>query len=264
MSTTSSTPFPLGVFVGNANSDDSGAEATFDASNEGFDSLMGTTPTFMNTYIDFTETPSNWLSNNGWAAASSEASPSWKGVTPVIALPMGSTNADAPSAEQILENYADGSYDSMLQGMVQTWASDGFMTQYWRPGVEMNLSSTPGFVGSSASTSTRRCTRPPRLTASTSRSSGTRALPMAAQPGTRPRRFIQATNTSMSSAPTSIPMPTRSSSTTGTRAGRKSIPPTRSMTPACRNGRPIRSTSSTTIPIPLPISTRSTVAAAAP
>jgi hypothetical protein len=151
MSTTSSTPFPLGVFVGNANSDDSGAEATFDASNEGFDSLMGTTPTFMNTYIDFTETPSNWLSNNGWAAASSEASPSWKGVTPVIALPMGSTNADAPSAEQILENYADGSYDSMLQGMVQTWASDGFMTQYWRPGVEMNLSSTPGFVGSSAS-----------------------------------------------------------------------------------------------------------------
>ena len=151
MSTTSSTPFPLGVFVGNPNIDDSGAEATFDASNEGFDSLMGTAPTIMNSYIDYTQTPSEWAGDNGWAAASFQASPTAKGMIPSIALPMGSTNAGAPSAEQILENYADGSYDSMLQGMVKAWADDGFMTQYWRPGVEMNLSSTPGFVGGSSS-----------------------------------------------------------------------------------------------------------------
>jgi hypothetical protein len=151
MSTDASTPFALGVFVGNANISDSSAEATFDAENEAFDSLMGATPTFQNVYIDFTQTPSDWLSNVQWSAASAAASPTWKGETPVIGLPMGSTNADAPSSEQILENYADGSYDSMLQGMVKAWADDGFMTQYWRPGVEMNLSSTPGFVGSSAS-----------------------------------------------------------------------------------------------------------------
>jgi hypothetical protein len=151
MSDSSSTPFPLGVFVGNANIDDPVAEAVFDAENENFDSLMGARPAFMNTYIDFTQSPSAWLNNTSWSADSAAASPSWSGEIPVIALPMGSTSADAPSTEQILENYADGSYDSMLQGMVKAWANDGFMTQYWRPGVEMNLVGSPGFVGSDAS-----------------------------------------------------------------------------------------------------------------
>ena len=151
MSTTPSTPFPLGVMVGNANADDPSAEAAFDADVKAFSSLMGATPVVMNEYIDQTQTPSQWASNVGWSAGSAEASPSWKGVIPSIALPMGSTNPDAPSAMQILQNYANGTYDSMLQGMVQSYANDGFKTQYWRPGVEMNLSSTPGFVGSSAS-----------------------------------------------------------------------------------------------------------------
>ena len=150
MSADPSTPFQLGVFVGNANGDDSSAEATFDAANQAFDTLMGTTPTIMNAYIDASQTPDEWLSNVGWSAGSAEASPSWKGEIPLIGLPMGSTNPDAPSTMQILQNYADGAYDSMLQGMVRDWANAGFMTQYWRPGVEMNLSSTPGFVGSDA------------------------------------------------------------------------------------------------------------------
>jgi hypothetical protein len=150
MSQTTSTPFPLGVFTGNPNTPGSSAEATFDADNQAFDSLMGATPIFQNTYIDFTQAPSAWLGNTSWAASVAEASPTFKGSIPVIGLPMGSTSADAPSAQQILLNFANGTYDSMLQGMVKAWASDGFMTQYWRPGVEMNLSSTPGFVGSSA------------------------------------------------------------------------------------------------------------------
>ena len=148
---TTSTPFPLGVFVGNPNSPGSSAESTFDAANQAFDSLMGTTPVFQNTYIDASQTPSEWASNTGWFASVSAASPTFAGSIPVIGLPMGSTNPDAPSTQQILENFANGTYDSLLQGMVQTWAADGFKTQYWRPGVEMNLSSTPGFVGGSAS-----------------------------------------------------------------------------------------------------------------
>jgi hypothetical protein len=151
MSDTSSTPFPLSVFVGNPNTPGSSAEATFDAENEAFDSLMGTTPAFQNTYIDGSQAPSDWASNAAYFASVSETSPTFAGSIPVIGLPMGSTNPDAPSAAQILENYADGSYDSMLQSMVQSWASDGFKTQYWRPGVEMNLGSTAGYVGSSAS-----------------------------------------------------------------------------------------------------------------
>ena len=142
-----STPFPLGVFTGNPNSPGSSAESSFDAGNTTFDSLMGTTPVFQNTYIDASQTPDQWLSNAGWFAGVSETSPTFKGSIPVIGLPMGSTNPDAPSAMQILQNFANGTYDSMLQGMVKVWANDGFMTQYWRPGVEMNLSSTPGFVG---------------------------------------------------------------------------------------------------------------------
>ena len=151
MSTTSSTPFALGVFVGNADGGDSSAEAGFDASNQAFDSLMGARPTIMNAYIDASQTPDEWANNAGWSAGSSEASSSWKGEIPLIGLPMGSTNADAPSADQILQNFANGAYDGMLQSMVKSWADAGFMTQYWRPGVEMNLSSTPGFVGSSTS-----------------------------------------------------------------------------------------------------------------
>jgi len=129
MSTTSSTPFTLGVFAGNPNSGDSGAEASFDATNQAFDSLMGTTPTVMNSYIDYTQAPSEWAGNNAWSAGSAAASPSFKGEIPMIALPMGSTSPNAPSGEQILQNYADGSYDGMLQTMVKSWASDCFMNQ---------------------------------------------------------------------------------------------------------------------------------------
>ena len=147
----SSTPFPLGVFVGNPNIDDPAAEATYDASNEAFDSLMGTTPTYMNSYVDAAQPISQWLSNVGWSAASSAASPTFQGMVPVIGLPMSSTAAGSPSADQTYQNFAAGDYDSMLQAMVQTWADNGFTTQIWRPGVEMNLPSSPSFGGSTAS-----------------------------------------------------------------------------------------------------------------
>ena len=79
-------------------------------------------------------------------AGISGTSITFEGSIPVIGPPMGSTSPDAPSTKQILENFADGAYNSMLQSMVQSWADAGFMTQYWHPGVEMNLGSTPGFV----------------------------------------------------------------------------------------------------------------------
>jgi hypothetical protein len=147
MSASSSTPFPLGVFVGAANLDDSGAEASFDAANNSFDSLMGTQPAFMNTYIDPAQPIDAWIDNAGFSAASLAASPTAKGVIPAIELPMVSTASGSPSADQMYKNFAAGDYDNVLQGMVQAYASAGYMTQYWRPGVEMNMSSTPGFVG---------------------------------------------------------------------------------------------------------------------
>ena len=151
MSTNSSTPFPIGVFVGGANIDNSSAEAAFDSANETVDSLMGTQPTFANTYIDPSQSISSWVSNAGFSAASLAASPTSQGVTPAIGLPMVSTAAGSPSADQMYKNFAAGDYDSELKGMVQAYASAGFSTQYWRPGVEMNISSTPGYVGSNSS-----------------------------------------------------------------------------------------------------------------
>ena len=151
MSATTSTPFPLAVFTGNPDAPGSAAEATFDANNETFDSLMGATPIYQNTYIDASQAPADWASNASYFAGISQTAATFDGSIPVIGLPMGSTNADAPSTAQILENFTDGTYDSMLQSMVKSWADAGFMTQYWRPGVEMNLGSTPGFVGGDAS-----------------------------------------------------------------------------------------------------------------
>ena len=150
MTTTSSTPFPLGVFVGNPNLDDSGAEANFDASIKAFESLLGTQPTYMNSYIDFTKPISDWLDNTGFAAASFKASPTADGTIPTIGLPMASLAAGSPSADQTYQNFAAGDYDSMLQSMVKTWADSGFKTQVWRPGVEMNLSSSPSYGGNTA------------------------------------------------------------------------------------------------------------------
>ena len=56
-----------------------------------------------------------------------------------------------PSGSKILTSYANGTYDCMMQGMVAVWANLGYRIQYWRPGVEMNLVGSPGFVGSSYS-----------------------------------------------------------------------------------------------------------------
>jgi hypothetical protein len=151
MSGTSTTPFPLGVDVGNPNISDQTAEATFDASNEAFATLMGTQTTYMNTAVDSTQPISDWISNQQWFAESAAASPTFQGKIPTIALPMSSTAAGSPSADQMFKNFAAGDYDSVLQGMVKAWAAEGFKTQYWRPGVEMNLPSSASYSGDTAS-----------------------------------------------------------------------------------------------------------------
>jgi hypothetical protein len=135
------TPWPLGAFPDEP--EDGGSQANLQA----FDKLMGAPAIILNDYIDFTQAPSGWQSNNSYSASQFKQTAGWTYTIPMIALPMGSTKPRAPSTSQILTNYADGSYDDMLKAMVRTWKDDGYSTQYWRPGVEMNLTSTPGFVG---------------------------------------------------------------------------------------------------------------------
>lgn len=148
----STTPFPLGVYIGNPNGSDAAAESTFDTFYQQFSSALGANPTFIDAYIDQTQNISDWVSNASWQAWSNAQSPDAKDMTPVIGLPMTSTAAGALTPDQYYKNFAAGDYDSMIQGVVKAWAAQGFTTQYWRPGWEMNLSSMPSYAGADAAT----------------------------------------------------------------------------------------------------------------
>jgi hypothetical protein len=52
----------------------------------------------------------------------------------------------------MFKNWAAGTYDSLIYTLVQTWAAQGFTTQYWRPGWEMDLSAQPWYVTSNPQT----------------------------------------------------------------------------------------------------------------
>jgi Ca-dependent carbohydrate-binding module xylan-binding len=148
----SNTPFPLGVYVGDPNGSDASAEATFEANYSAFSTLLGAQPQFLDVYTDQTQSISQWVSNASWEAWSMAQSVDTHNMTPVIGLPMTSTANGSESADQFYKYFAGGTYDSVLQGMVQAWAAQGFTTQYWRPGWEMNLASMPSYAGSDAAT----------------------------------------------------------------------------------------------------------------
>ena len=152
MSSLVSPSFPLGVFVGNPNVTDPTAEAAFDARYQNFVNLMGTQPVFMDAYVDQTVPISAWAGNASWSAASYANSPVAKNMIPVIGLPMTSTAAGSPSPDQFYREFAAGKYDSVIQAMVKSWSDDGFKTQYWRPGWEMNIGSMVSYEGNDAAT----------------------------------------------------------------------------------------------------------------
>ena len=56
------------------------------------------------------------------------------------------------TADQQYQAFASGQYDSAIEGVVESWAQQGFTTQYWRPGWEMNLTSSPSYAGGDAAT----------------------------------------------------------------------------------------------------------------
>lgn len=146
------TAFPLGVYTGNPNGSDPAAEASFEATYNTFSRLMGAQAQFTVAYVDQRQPISQWISNASWQAWSDALSSVTATTTPVIGLPMTSTAAGSPSADQTYKNFASGLYDPMLRGVVKVWADNGFKTQYWRPGWEMNLSSMPSYAGDDGTT----------------------------------------------------------------------------------------------------------------
>ncbi len=146
------TPFPLGVYIGNPDNSSPANEALFEAQYNSFSQLMGTAPQFLDFFLDQNQPVSQWIGNAMWEANSASQSPDAKGLTPVIALPMASTANPSMTADQYYKAFTSGQFDSVITGVVQAWAHDGFSTQYWRPGWEMNLTSSVSYAGSDAAT----------------------------------------------------------------------------------------------------------------
>ena len=147
--TTTVTPFPLGAYLGNPDNSNAANEAAYEAKYTAFSQLMGTTPQYLDTFVDQTQPISQWAGNSQWAAASAAASPDARGQTPVIALPLSSTAAGSATQDQQFQAFASGQYDSAIQGIVKAWAQAGFTNQVFRPGWEMNLQG-PTYAGDSA------------------------------------------------------------------------------------------------------------------
>ncbi len=147
--TASTTPFPLGAYLGNPDNSSAANEATYEANYTSFSQLMGAAPQYLTTFVDQTQPISQWVGNSQWAATSAAASPDARGQTPVIALPLNSNAAGSMTPDQQFQAFASGQYDSAIQGIVKAWAQAGFTNQVFRPGWEMNLQG-PTYAGDSA------------------------------------------------------------------------------------------------------------------
>jgi beta-mannanase len=144
-----STPFPLGVCLDEPNPGDPSAEAQFEADYTSFVNLMGTTPSYINTYVDNTQPISSWVANSSYQAWSNANSPDAQGLTPVIGLPMFSNAAGSGTPDQQYQAFASGQYHSVLTGIVNAWAAQGVTSLVFRPGWEFNLPG-PTYAGDSA------------------------------------------------------------------------------------------------------------------
>lgn len=146
----SSTPYPLGAYIGNPNPGDPSAEAQFESNYTSFVNTMGTTPSYLDNFIDGTQPVSSWVQNASWEAWSNANSPDAHGTAPVIALPMSSTAGGSLSPDQQFQAFASGQYDSVLTGIVNAWAAQGYSSLVFRPGWEMNMTGGPNYAGDSA------------------------------------------------------------------------------------------------------------------
>ena len=142
------TPFPLGVYVGNPDDTSAATEAAFNAEFASFTSCMGEAPTYMDTYLEVTDPISTWASTTAWAAASFAQSDAASTI-PVIGLPLASVAAGSASSDAQFQAFAAGSYDTMLVQLVNEWVAQGFTNLVFRPGWEMNLQDN-SYAGSSA------------------------------------------------------------------------------------------------------------------
>ncbi|MGI4806827.1 MAG: hypothetical protein ACRYF2_01815 [Janthinobacterium lividum] len=150
------TTYPLGLYVGNPNGNDPAANEVFLDAFDAFKTVMGVSPQFMNTFVDFGQDPSQWTSNAGWSAWSWAKTGSGyvgpgSGVIPVIGVPLAS-NADGwGNADTFYKSIISGTLDAPYKGIITSWASQGYSTLQLRLGYEFNGNFMPWSPGNSVS-----------------------------------------------------------------------------------------------------------------
>ncbi len=152
-------PFPLGVYAGNPDGNNAGAEASFEQRFTSFQTVMGgAAPQFMNAFVDFSQPVADWPGNAGWTAWSWTQSPVVRtAITPVIGIPMSdnahwSGNGPGWTNDDFFRQIVAGTYDSAYQGVVDSWIHAGFKSIYLRFGYEMDGNFMPWFMGTDATT----------------------------------------------------------------------------------------------------------------
>ena len=152
----STTKFPLGFYSSNPNGSDAGANATFETNYDSFTSVMGVRPQFMDSFVDFTQDPSQWASNAGFSAWSwaqtgnAYVGPS-SGTTPVVGVPMASNAGGWGNADTFYQQIVAGQYDADYAGIVDAWAGAGYKTMDLRLGYEFDGNFMPWGPGNSSS-----------------------------------------------------------------------------------------------------------------
>lgn len=140
----SSTPFPLGVYVGNPNGNDPTAEAAFQSQYNAFVKDMGgARPQFMDTFTDFSQDPSQWGANASWDAWSWAMSGNdyvgpGSGTVPVVGVPLASNDGGWGNVDTFYQQIIAGDYDADYKAIVDAWATNGYKTVQFRVGYEFN------------------------------------------------------------------------------------------------------------------------------
>ena len=140
----SSTPFPLGVYVGNPNGNDPAAEAAFESQYNAFVTDMGgARPQFMDTFVDYTQDPSQWGANASWTAWSwamtgNDYVGPGSGTVPVVGVPLASNAGGWGNVDTFYQQIIAGDYDADYKAIVDAWAAEGYTTVQFRVGYEFD------------------------------------------------------------------------------------------------------------------------------
>ena len=134
-------PYTLGFF---GDGPDTGSFAG-DLTN--FEKEMGITPTIFNVYMDFTQPTLPNTGSAAYDASSFDNSGLTKNSIPLVGMTLSSSADSTATNVTFMEQLASSTqFDAQIEGFVNDWKAAGFPTVYWRPVVEMNLTSTPGFA----------------------------------------------------------------------------------------------------------------------